>query len=102
MTSSVPPPAYQAQSATIGSDDLVRALLDRVSQLEARLQEQYDIVSSDIPLPPPRLADNPASPANDEAITLSTDNDIPSVLRLDSKMGISFRLFFSAETRFLL
>ncbi|CAN9343005.1 unnamed protein product [Alternaria alternata] len=73
-----PPPAYQAQSATIGSDDLVRALLDRVSQLEARLQEQYNIVSSETPLPPAQLADNPASPANDEAITLSTDNNITS------------------------
>ena len=78
MTSSAPPPAYQAQSATIGSDDLVRALLDRVSQLEARLQEQYNIVSSETPLPPAQLADNPASPANDEAITLSTDNNITS------------------------
>ncbi|RYN96597.1 hypothetical protein AA0119_g8178 [Alternaria tenuissima] len=78
VTSSAPPPAYQAQSATIGSDDLVRALLDRVSQLEARLQEQYNIVSSETPLPPAQLADNPASPANDEAITLSTDNNITS------------------------
>ncbi|RYO33437.1 hypothetical protein AA0111_g4095 [Alternaria arborescens] len=78
VTSSAPPPAYQAQSTTIGSDDLVRALLDRVSQLEARLQEQYNIVSSETPLPPAQLADNPASPANDEAITLSTDNNITS------------------------
>ncbi|KAG9188456.1 hypothetical protein G6011_02379 [Alternaria panax] len=78
MTSSAPPPAYQAQSATTGSDHLVRALLDRVGQLEAKLQEQHNMISSETPLPPPQLSNIPTSPTNDEVIASSTDNEIAS------------------------
>jgi hypothetical protein len=78
VASSAPPPAYQAQGVAAGPDNLVRVLLDRVGQLEAKLQEQHNIVSSETPLPPPQLSDTPASPSNDGAVTSSTDNDITS------------------------
>jgi hypothetical protein len=75
VASSAPPPAYQAQGATAGPDDLVRALLDRVSQLEAKLQEQHNMVTSETPLLR-EPSDTPASPTNDEAVISSPGNDI--------------------------
>ena len=75
MTSSVPPPpAYQAQGAATAPDDLVRALLDRVSQLEAKLQEQCDMASSEVPLPL-EISDTPASPVHNPATTSPLNND---------------------------
>ncbi len=76
MASSAPPPAYQAQGATVAPDDLVRALLDRVGHLEAKLHQQRDMVSIETSLPPLELSDTPASSANDEVLTSSTGNDI--------------------------
>jgi hypothetical protein len=53
----------------------VRALLDRVSQLESKLQEQPDLASIETPLPPLALSDTPTSPVHDEATTSPIDND---------------------------
>jgi len=75
VTSSVPPPpAYQAQGAATAPDDLVRALLDRVSQLEAKLQEQCDMASSEAPLPL-EISDTPASPVHNAATTSPLNNN---------------------------
>ncbi|RMZ66933.1 c6 zinc finger domain containing [Pyrenophora seminiperda CCB06] len=69
------PPAYQARSDSTTSSDLVRALLDRVSQLEAKLQEQHDSSSSDTPRSCPAVDNSPTTLNQHETSTLSLPPD---------------------------
>ncbi|KAI2477948.1 Fungal-trans domain containing protein [Pyrenophora tritici-repentis] len=70
------PPAYQARHESTTSSDLVRALLDRVSQLEAKLQEQHDPGAIDTPTSCPAVSNSPTILGHNETPTpiLPPDN----------------------------
>ncbi|KAE8841296.1 hypothetical protein HRS9122_05422 [Pyrenophora teres f. teres] len=70
------PPAYQARHESTTSSDLVRALLDRVSQLEAKLQEKNDLGAIDTPRSCPAVSNSPTLLGHNETPTptLPPDN----------------------------
>ncbi|KNG47730.1 hypothetical protein TW65_05535 [Stemphylium lycopersici] len=87
---SVPPPAYYTQALPAASEDIIRTLLDRVGELEAKLQEQNASPSDKASLPhrdhtpaSPRRSDLPSSPPGGTT-------DISSVQTTDAATVLEF------------
>ncbi|USP77320.1 hypothetical protein yc1106_04594 [Curvularia clavata] len=69
--------AHGTQRGTTVSEDFVRAILERVEELESKLNERHDPPSGEAPLLHPE--DTPASPTHYEAVDSSAkDNEVLS------------------------